>query len=88
MAELWNSDGGVLLIGVRDDPREVTCLEDDYRLVRPKNADGFCSWLGQMLRHRINAVVAASVRIRIEEVAGDEIARIDVPGGPRSSVDR
>ena len=43
VVEFWNRDGGVILIGVRDDPRDLVGPYNDLNLVRPKNADAFCS---------------------------------------------
>jgi hypothetical protein len=81
VAELWNRDGGTLLIGVADEPRRAVGLDDDYRLVKPQNADGYCAWLGTLLSNRLSTTLAISCRIAVERVDSTEIARIDIPTG-------
>lgn len=84
VVEFWNRSGGVIIIGVRDDPREVVGLERDLGLVKPKNSDGYCAWLGQLLADRVvGASVDVHVTIRTEIIEGREVARIDVPAGKK-----
>ena len=44
VAAFLNTDGGTLLIGVNDDA-EVVGLENDVKLVKGKDLDGFENWL-------------------------------------------
>jgi type I restriction enzyme, R subunit len=82
VAGFLNGRGGTLLIGVTDDRRPVG-LDDDYELVRPRNADGYVGWLDTMLENALGHVGAHRVEIRIDVIKGCDICRIDVPASTR-----
>ncbi|MGH8991307.1 MAG: RNA-binding domain-containing protein [Acidimicrobiia bacterium] len=78
---LWNTGGGVVLIGVVDRTNEVTGLAPDYGTLRNRDADGFKAWLAGLLHERLDGAIASSVNVRIEPQGDVEVARIDVPRG-------
>lgn len=79
--EFWNTDGGVVLIGVQDNPRVVTGIARDLREVQNKNEDGLGLFIAGLLGERISSVVASKVRMRIESVGDERVIRLDVPRG-------
>ena len=82
VAAFLNSEGGTLLIGVRDD-RTIHGLADDYAQVKPANADGFVNWLDTMMDTAIGKSAAARVKISVIEVGDAQICRLDVPAASR-----
>ncbi len=83
VAGFCNGEGGVLLIGVRDHPVEAVGLDPDYAHVRPHNADGFVNWLDTMLQNTLGHAGAHRVRVRVDQVDGVEVCRVDVPASSR-----
>jgi type I restriction enzyme R subunit len=82
VAGMLNDHGGTLLIGVTDDGEPVG-LEDDYAQVKPSNADGFVNWLDTLFDNRFGHVGANRLTIRMGQVNGQDICRIDVPASSR-----
>lgn len=83
VAGFLNGEGGVLLIGVRDNPIEPVGLGRDYKHVKPKNADGFVNWLDTMLQNTLGHAGAHRVQIRVDEVDGNDVCRLDIPASSR-----
>lgn len=79
--ELWNKDGGVVLVGIKDSPREIRGIERDLPFVKPKSADGLCLFISDRLGHKLGGLVPIQVLVRTEMVDDKEILRIDVPRG-------
>lgn len=82
VAGFLNTDGGTLFIGVSDD-RQPVGLSHDVALVRPATPDGLVNWLTTHLVNALNHAAVMRTRMRIDQVLGTEICRIDVA---RSSV--
>lgn len=82
IAAFGNSEGGVVVIGVRDDDKEVTGLDRDYRSM-DQGWDGFALQVGDVIRSDIGDVFAAS-RVSIEqyEVDGADVCAIQVDPSP------
>ena len=78
VAGFLNAQGGTLLIGVDDDGNPIG-LDRDYACVTPPTADGFVNWLDTMLQNALGHGGAHRVRVRIEEIKGSEVCRLDVP---------
>ena len=70
--------GGTLLIGVTDDG-EAVGLDPDYAIISPGGPDGFINWLDTMLENQLGHAGAQRVLIRIEDVNGTHVCRVDVP---------
>ncbi|WP_420611151.1 HsdR family type I site-specific deoxyribonuclease [Candidatus Poriferisodalis sp.] len=81
-AGMLNDHGGTLLIGVTDDGDPVG-LHDDYAQVKPPNADGFVNWLDTLFEHRLGHAGANRLAIRMDQVDGHDICRIDIPASSR-----
>lgn len=77
LAGFMNSHGGTLLVGVADD-RHIVGLEEDYPLLRKKDADGWELWLTDLLSSALGRAAAADVLVSIAEVQERTVARIDV----------
>ena len=58
-------------------------LDDDYAQVKPANADGYINWLDTLFEKSIGHAGASRLRIRIDQVTGHDICRIDVPSSSR-----
>ena len=82
VAGMLNDHGGTLLIGVTDDGDPVG-LHDDYAQVKPPNADGFVNWLDTLFENRLGHAGANRLAIRMDQINGHDICRIDVPASSR-----
>ena len=82
VAGMLNDHGGTLLIGVTDDGDPVG-LHDDYAQVKPPNADGFVNWLDTLFDNRLGHAGANRLAIRMAQINGHDICRIDVPASSR-----
>ncbi|MYI28818.1 MAG: DUF3387 domain-containing protein, partial [Acidimicrobiales bacterium] len=82
VAGMLNDHGGTLLIGVTDDGEPVG-LDNDYALVRPPNADGLVNWLDTLFENSLGHVGAHRLAIRMDQVNGHDICRIDIPASHR-----
>ena len=82
VAGMLNDRGGTLLIGVTDDRKPVG-LHDDYGQVKPANADGFVNWLDTLFDNNLGHAGANRLTIRIDQVNGRDVCRIDVPASTR-----
>ena len=78
VAGMLNHRGGTLLIGVTDDGEPVG-LADDYAQVKPPNADGYVNWLDTLFENNLGHAGANRLTIRIDQIDGHDICRIDVP---------
>lgn len=77
-----NSDGGSLLIGVRDDGTPVG-LKADYKSIQGHpNSDGFMNWLTTLLRDRLGVNALGQLRMAFDTVSDCEVCRIDVAPSP------
>jgi DNA-binding response OmpR family regulator len=83
VAGLFNSAGGTLFVGVKDDG-QVVGIGPDLELFGAKRdpRDSFTSWLTDLLAQAVGAADAALVKIRLEPTeSGRVVCRIDVPAG-------
>jgi type I restriction enzyme R subunit len=77
VAGFLNTDGGTLFIGV-DDARTPIGLGHDAAVVKPANIDGFVNWLTTHLITALRHAAVMRTRVRIEQIAGQEVCRMDV----------
>jgi uncharacterized membrane protein YeaQ/YmgE (transglycosylase-associated protein family) len=95
VAGLANAEGGTLLIGVADDG-SVVGLGGDYAITLKGDRDGYELWLRDYLGQRLGIRSLHGLRISFEEVAGEDVCRVDVdaanepvflaePGGRRTA---
>lgn len=81
--------GGVLLIGVIDEPTvdpdsRVGGLAEDIRLCGNRGVDGFENHLMTMLDKRLGKPAAAAVDVSFEVLGGRDVCRIDCPPSDRA----
>lgn len=79
--ELWNLEGGSVVIGVRDQTREVIGLERDLPYVHRKNEDGLLLKVTEKVKDGLGPLVSLGIRVSLARVDGKLVVRIDVPRG-------
>jgi predicted HTH transcriptional regulator len=78
VAAFANSQGGTLLIGVRDDGA-ILGLDHDYASLRDGNRDQFELHLRQLLGAQLGkAFVAGKVQVRFHELEGKDLCQVEV----------
>ncbi|WP_425153595.1 BREX system Lon protease-like protein BrxL [Candidatus Palauibacter sp.] len=75
---LLNAQGGVILIGVRDDGQIIGLAQDFEMLPRRPDQDGYENHLTTLLENGIGAAATANVRVSFEDVGGQQVCRIAV----------
>ncbi len=65
LAAFLNTDGGTLVIGVRDD-HTIVGIEVDYPWVRPRSRDGWCLTFDHLVTHQLGAEVMRSINLQLE----------------------
>jgi serine/threonine protein kinase len=65
LAAFLNTDGGTLIIGVKDD-RTITGVEVDYPWVKPRSRDGWCLTFDHLVNHQLGAEVMNCINLRLE----------------------
>jgi hypothetical protein len=95
IAGFANCEGGALLIGVNDAGKPIG-LDQDLRLVKRRNLDGYQLFLGDLLEQTIGKPATANIKVSFPTVKGKRVCRIDVkrasspvfvdsPGGPKQA---
>lgn len=79
-----NSEGGTLLIGVQDDG-SIYGLENDYKLVKNKNRDGFELRLMDLMKNFIGPEFSPLIHIGFEEVESKEVCIVEVKKSPEEA---
>jgi len=82
LAAYLNSDGGTLLIGVRDDG-SIYGLEHDYQTLRHKNRDGFDQVIMTSVANNLGTEICHYLQIVFYEINGRDICRIITTGASR-----
>ncbi|OLZ56153.1 GmrSD restriction endonuclease domain-containing protein [Amycolatopsis keratiniphila] len=82
IAGFMNAYGGTLLIGVADNGA-IVGIEEDFTVLGKKNPDGWELWLTELVGARMGKVAAAGLDLRMGELDGRTVARIDVPPGAK-----
>jgi serine/threonine protein kinase len=75
LAAFLNTDGGTLIIGVKDD-RTITGVEVDYPLVKPRSRDGWCLTFDHLVTHQLGAEVMKCIELQLEPWHDQTIAVI------------
>ncbi|MGA3110464.1 MAG: ATP-binding protein [Candidatus Bathyarchaeia archaeon] len=74
-----NSEGGTLIIGVKDDDKKVFGLKNDFRfLPKKKDKDGFENYLRESLVHNVQPYIPRLVKIDFESVGNEEVCIVQV----------
>jgi hypothetical protein len=82
LAAFLNTDGGTLIIGV-DDKHAVLGLENDYRIVRNKNRDGFELCLNDLVSNKIGRCFCQYIHSTFHRVGDLDICRVEVEPSPK-----
>jgi predicted HTH transcriptional regulator len=77
IAAFLNTDGGTLLIGVRDNG-EITGIERDLPYVQRKNEDGLQLKLRNLIKSNFTPIPSGKIDIRFEKHAKETVCRVDV----------
>lgn len=77
VAGFMNSEGGTLLIGVRDDG-SVGGLDRDYDTLSKANRDGYELFLTQLIKDKLTGPSATLCHISFHDVDGNDVCRVDV----------
>jgi CheY-like chemotaxis protein len=80
-----NSQGGTLLIGVKDDGN-VFGLERDISLFSKKNLDQFQLTLIDLINQYIGINFAPYIKVRFEKIEAKEICIIDIKKSPKKAL--
>lgn len=81
LAGFMNTRGGSLLIGVADDG-EILGLENDYRTLHRKDADGFTQLITSTISEKMGTPACRLVRILFHQHEGREVCRIIILPSP------
>ena len=65
LAAFLNTDGGTLIIGVKDD-RTIVGIEVDYPWVKPRSRDGWCLTFDHLVTHQLGAEVMNCIDLQLE----------------------
>ena len=84
IAAFINTEGGTLLIGVRDHDKHPVGVERDIATLNTSpTLDGFHLWLNNQIKQAMGDVAASLARIGFEKVNDADICRVDVTRGKR-----
>ncbi len=72
-----NAEGGMLVIGVKDDG-SIEGLERDYKTLPKKNADGFENYLNLLIKNNIGLEFTKYVNVRFEKIDNKEICAVSI----------
>jgi eukaryotic-like serine/threonine-protein kinase len=75
LAAFLNTDGGTLIIGVKDD-RTITGIEVDYPWAKPRSRDGWRLTFDHLVTHQLGAEVMKCISLQLEPWHGRTIAVI------------
>ncbi len=82
VAAFMNTEGGTLLIGVRDRDRHPVGIARDIESMNTKQTlDGFALWLGNRIKQTMGDVAASLALISFESTNDVDLCRIDVTPG-------
>ena len=75
LAALLNTDGGTLIIGVKDD-RTIVGIDVDYPRVKPRSSDGWRLTFDHLVTHELGAEVMKCIDLQLERWQDHTIAII------------
>jgi hypothetical protein len=76
IAGFTNSYGGTLVVGV-DDAGQIVGIDEDFPFLKKPDCDAWELWLADAISHGLGKAAAAELEVRIAEVDGKFLARID-----------
>ena len=84
IAAFMNSVGGILIIGVKDNPREILGIKNDYKVLpkRMRNRDGYQLKLNQIILNFLGSINTEFIKIWFEAIQGVDICFIRVSRYP------
>jgi len=85
IAAFLNTDGGTLLIGVKDNG-EVTGIGRDLQYVQRKNKDGFELKMRDLSRNHLDPAPLGKVKVSFEKLERQTVCRIDVSPASLSQI--
>ena len=80
-----NSEGGTLIIGIRDRPeKSVIGIEEDFKFCERNDVEFFQNKLSQLFASRFcsETIVGTHIRVSIENIDGRMVCRVDVSADP------
>ncbi|MFI5323916.1 MAG: helix-turn-helix domain-containing protein [Thermodesulfobacteriota bacterium] len=77
LAGFMNGDGGTLIIGVSDDG-QITGLDDDYRVLKKKDRDGFGQALMTAVSQKLGTDACRLIEPVFHSISGKDVCRIIV----------
>jgi len=85
VAAFLNSEGGTLLIGVKDD-KTVSGLEPDYHVFGKKEnmRDIYENWLIQYLLSQYQKDIAPCLKVTFHQINGKDVCRLTISQSPRA----
>jgi Putative DNA-binding domain len=85
VAAFLNSEGGTLLIGVKDD-KTVAGLEPDYHVFGKKEnmRDIYENWLVQYLLSQYQKDIAPCLKVTFHQINGKDVCRLTISPSPRA----
>jgi serine/threonine protein kinase len=75
LAAFLNTDGGTLIIGVKDD-RTIVGVEVDYPWVKSRSRDGWCLTFDHLVTHQLGAEVMEFINLQLQPWSDHTIAVI------------
>ncbi len=76
IAGFTNSYGGTLVVGV-DDAGKIVGIDEDFPFLKKPDRDAWELWLTDAISHGLGKAAAAELEVRIAEVDGKFVARVD-----------
>jgi predicted HTH transcriptional regulator len=77
-----NAEGGTLLIGLSDE-KDVVGIENDYRVIRNQNRDGFENHLLSLVSNCIGNYYLQYVSFVFHNVLGKDLCQVNIQSCPK-----
>ncbi|MCB2172365.1 CBS domain-containing protein [archaeon] len=77
-----NAEGGTLLIGLSDE-KDVLGIENDYRVIRNQNQDGFENHLMSLVSNCIGNYYLQYIGVRFHNVLGKDLCQVNIQSCPK-----
>jgi len=77
---MHNAEGGVLVIGVKDDPQIVTGIEVDMMNYDAlSSSSSYRAWIVNIVKDHIEEKLSAAIQVKFDHVDNKKIARVNIP---------
>jgi len=77
-----NAEGGTLLIGLSDE-KDVVGIENDYRVIRNQNQDGFENHLLGLISNCIGNYYLQYINVAFHNVLGKDLCQVNIQACPK-----